>query len=292
MHPTLFRIGNFEVTTFGLMMFLAFIVGSWILSLQLKRRGLDPDIAWDSILWIAVGGIVGAKAYYIALHVPDLMANPLRELTSRGGLVWYGGFVGGVAAYYLYIRRHKLPLARMFDATAPALAIAYATGRVGCFLVGDDYGLPTHAWFGIAFPKGSPPSTAGYFRSLGVHLPATVPNDAVLAVHPTQLYEIALGLIIFAILWKLSRRTMAPGRLFAVFMVLYAIERFFIEFVRAKGDRYVLGLSTSQVASIVLILLAAYVWQRTRDWRPATAPPTPAGKAAAAVPDKPPARRS
>jgi phosphatidylglycerol:prolipoprotein diacylglycerol transferase len=290
MHPTLFRIGNFEVTTFGLMMFLAFIVGSWILSLQLKRRDLDPDIAWDAILWIAVGGIVGAKAYYIALHVPDLMANPVRELTSRGGLVWYGGFIGGVTAYYLYIRRHKLPLARMFDATAPALAIAYATGRVGCFLVGDDYGLPTHAWYGIAFPKGSPPSTAGYFRSLGVHIPTTVPNNAVLAVHPTQLYEIFLGLVMFAILWQLSKRLMAPGRLFAVFMILYAVERFFIEFVRAKGDRYVLGLSTSQVASILLIALAAYIWHRTRDWTPDTATPTADG-GAGDMAGKPPAVR-
>ncbi|MEJ2184491.1 MAG: prolipoprotein diacylglyceryl transferase [Gemmatimonadota bacterium] len=289
MHPTLFRIGNFEVTTFGLMMFLAFIVGSWILSLQLKRRDLDPDIAWDAILWIAVGGIFGAKAYYIALHVPDLMANPVRELTSRGGLVWYGGFIGGVTAYYLYIRRHKLPLAHMFDATAPALAIAYATGRVGCFLVGDDYGLPTHAWYGIAFPKGSPPSTAGYFRSLGVHIPATVPNNAVLAVHPTQLYEIFLGLVMFAILWKLSKRVMAPGRLFAVFMVLYAIERFFIEFVRAKGDRYVFGLSTSQVASILLVALAAYIWQRTRDWTPAAA--TTAATGGGDDADKPSAAR-
>lgn len=271
MYPTLFRIGNFEVTTFGLMMFLAFVVGAWVLSLQLKRRDMDPDLAWDVILWAAIGGILGAKLYYIGLHWQDLLANPLHELTNRAGLVWYGGFIGGVIAYYIFLRRRKLPLPTMFDATAPALAIAYATGRVGCFLVGDDYGLPTNAWYGIAFPKGAPPSTAGYFRSLGVDLPASISNATVLSVHPTQLYEVALGLIMFAILWQLSKRVMAPGRLFAAFMALYGVERFFIEFVRAKGDRIVWGLSTSQVASILLLGLAAFIWYRTRNEEPAAA---------------------
>jgi phosphatidylglycerol:prolipoprotein diacylglycerol transferase len=176
-------------------------------------------------------------------------------------------------------------MATMFDATAPALAIAYATGRVGCFLVGDDYGLPTNAWYGIAFPNGAPPSTAGYFRSLGVDLPASISNSTVLAVHPTQLYEVALGLIMFAILWKLSKRLMAPGRLFAAFMALYAVERFFIEFVRAKGDRIVWGLSTSQVASILLLGLAGYIWYRTRDAAPSDegAPPAAADASGAGV---------
>ncbi len=266
MYPTLFRIGDFEVTTFGLMMFLAFIIGAWVLSKQLERRDLDPDLAWDVILWAAVGGILGAKLYYVGLHWEHLVADPLGTLTSRAGLVWYGGFIGGVIAYFIFIKRRGLPMAKMFDATAPALAIAYATGRVGCFLVGDDYGLPTDAWYGIAFPDGAPPSTAGYFRSLGVEIAAHIPDSAVLAVHPTQLYEIFLGLVMFAILWQLSKRVLAPGRLFAVFMALYGVERFFVEFVRAKGDRYVFGLSTSQIASIILLGLAAFIWYRTRDW--------------------------
>ncbi len=265
MYPTLFRIGDFEVTTFGLMMFLAFIVGAWVLGKQLKYRDLDPELAWDVILWAAVGGILGAKLYYIGLHWDHLIADPLGTLTSRAGLVWYGGFIGGVVAYTIFVRRKGLPMATMFDATAPALAIAYAVGRVGCFLVGDDYGLPTDGWYGIAFPNGAPPSTAGYFRSLGVDIAAGIPDAAVLPVHPTQLYEIALGLVMFAILWRLSRRHLAPGRLFATFMALYGIERFFVEFVRAKGDRYLFGLSTSQFASIALLGLAGYIWYRTRD---------------------------
>ena len=270
MYPHLFTIGDFTVTSFGLMMFLAFVGGAWILGRQFGKRGIDPDIAWDMLLWIALGGIVGAKLYYIALHLDQFAAAPFRELTARGGLVWYGGFIGGVLAFLWQARSRKLPLAQAFDSTAPALALAYAIGRLGCFLVGDDYGRPTDSWVGIAFPDGYPPSTAGYFRSIGTRIPAEIPDSAVLAVHPTQLYEIGIALIIFAVLWKLSGR-LRPGRLFASYLVLYGIERFFIEFLRAKTDHLLPGLTTSQLASIALLIIAGVIWRRTAD----TPPPDP-----------------
>lgn len=277
MYPVLFRIGDFTITSFGLMMFLSFVVGAWVLAKQFGKRGLDPELAWDMLLWIALGGILGAKLYYIGLHLEDLAANPIRELTNRGGLVWYGGFIGGVSAFYWQVRKRKLPVAQTFDATAPALAIAYAIGRVGCFLVGDDYGRPTDSWVGVAFPEGFPPSTAGYFRSIGTSIPAEIPDTAVLAVHPTQLYEVAAALVMFAILWRLSG-TLRPGRLFAVYMVLYAVERFLVEFVRAKTDHLLLGLTTSQIASILLVIGAAVIWRRTATSPKPTAgvPPAPA----------------
>ena len=280
MYPVLFRIGDFTVTSFGLMMFLSFVVGAWVLAKQFGKRGLDPELAWDMLLWIAVGGILGAKLYYIGLHLDDLAADPVRELTSRGGLVWYGGFIGGVAAFYWQVRKRNLPLAKTFDATAPALAIAYAIGRLGCFLVGDDYGRPTDSWVGVAFPEGFPPSTAGYFRSIGTEIAAEIPDSAVLAVHPTQLYEIAAALVMFAILWRLSGK-LRPGRLFAVYMVMYAVERFLIEFVRAKTDLALLGLTTSQIASILLVIGAAVIWKRTAGApKPGASAPPPRATAA------------
>jgi len=245
------------------MIFLSFVSGSWVMSKQLKRFGYDPELAWDMLAWIAIGGILGAKLYYLALHWQDLAAHPVRELTSRGGLVWYGGLIGGVTAFYFQIKAKKLPIATMYDSTAPALALAYAVGRMGCFLVGDDYGVYTNSWVGIAFPEGSPPSTAGYLRSVGdTGVPAGLPEQTVVTVHPTQLYEVGLALIMFAILWRLGAKKFKPGQLFAVYMALYAVERFVIEFVRAKSDRIFLGLSTSQMASIVLLALAAVIWQR------------------------------
>jgi phosphatidylglycerol:prolipoprotein diacylglycerol transferase len=279
MFPVLFRIGNFEITSFGLMMFLSFVGGAWMLGKMLKRYGFSPELAWDMLAWIAIGGILGAKAYYLALHWSDVAANPVREIFSRGGLVWYGGLIGGVTAYYLQIRARKLPVAVMYDATAPALMLAYAIGRMGCFLVGDDYGVSTDRWFGIAFPEGSPPSTAGNLRALGDSIPSSIPDSAVMRVHPTQVYEVGLALIMFGLLWKLGQKALRPGQLFAAWMGLYSVERFLIEFVRAKGDRVAIGLSTSQIMSILLLIAAVVVWIRQRDkpvWNPAAAPKTAA----------------
>jgi phosphatidylglycerol:prolipoprotein diacylglycerol transferase len=262
MYPNFIEIGGFEITTFGVMMLLSFISAAWILSMQLERRGFDPKFAWDVLAWTAIGGIVGARVYYLALHIPDVLADPVRELTSRGGLVWYGGLLGGIIAYYWQVRKHKLPLGHLFDATAPALMLAYAVGRLGCFLVGDDYGLPTDSWVGVKFPKGAPPSTAGYLRSVGGEIPATIPDHAIVAVHPTQLYEVGAALVLFAVLWKVSARKLRPGQLFGLYLGLYGVERFLVEFVRAKGDRMLFGLSTSQMASLLLLAVAAYLWQR------------------------------
>jgi phosphatidylglycerol:prolipoprotein diacylglycerol transferase len=150
----------------------------------------------------------------------------------------------------------------MFDATAPALAIAYAIGRMGCFLVGDDYGIPTDHWIGIAFPQGSPPTSAGYLRSVGADVPADVPDTTILAVHPTQLYEVAAGLLMFAFLWRFGGRPHRIGQPFAIFMCLYAVERFLVEFVRAKGVRVILGLSTSQFASFALLAVGLFILAR------------------------------
>jgi phosphatidylglycerol---prolipoprotein diacylglyceryl transferase len=267
MYPVIFSIGNFQVTSFGLMMFLSFVSAAWLTGRQLERYRLNRELAWDMLAWVAIAGIVGAKAYYLALHWQNLLANPVAEILSRGGLVWYGGLIGGVVAYYVQVRSRKLPMATMFDATAPALAFAYAVGRLGCFLVGDDYGMPTDAWYGIAFPDGAPPSSAGYLRSVGADIPATVPDTAILAVHPTQLYEIVLALIMFAILWRAGRGAwrLRTGQLFAGWMMLYAVERFMIEFVRAKGDRIMFDMSTSQGASIVLLIAGILLYWHRRD---------------------------
>lgn len=274
MFPVLFRIGSFEVTSFGLMMFLSFLTGAWLLGRQLQRYGLPKDYAWDMLAWIAVGGILGAKLWYLGLHMEDLLANPVRELTSRGGLVWYGGLVGGVTAYYFQVKAKRLPMAVMYDGTAPALAAAYAVGRMGCFLVGDDYGRYTESWVGMSFPEGAPPTTAGQLREWGSTIPAAIPDAQIVTVHPTQLYEVALGLVMFVILWNVGKRSLRTGQLFSLFLILYSIERFFIEFVRAKGDRVIAGLSTSQIASILLFIVGTWLWSHRG--RVGASTPTPA----------------
>ncbi|MGH7534909.1 MAG: prolipoprotein diacylglyceryl transferase, partial [Gemmatimonadales bacterium] len=124
-----------EITGYGLMMLVAFFVGGWLIRLELQRRGLNPDYSADVVAASVVGGIIGAKLWYVALHGGPLL--------SRGGLVWYGGFLGGVLAVALNGWRLRVPLRWTMHLTAPALALAYAVGRIGCFLVNDDYGRPT-----------------------------------------------------------------------------------------------------------------------------------------------------
>src|SRR5690606_13870509 len=114
MYPTLIEIGDFPITTFGLMIFLSFISGAWILSIQLERRGYPRELAWDVLLWLMVGGLLAANFYYLSLHWRGVVATPVGMLLSRGGLVWYGGLIGGILAGYWQIKRRKLPLGPLF----------------------------------------------------------------------------------------------------------------------------------------------------------------------------------
>src|SRR5215468_5687521 len=223
MYPTLIKIGSFEITTFGLMMFLAFVTAGWVLTRQFRRYGLTDDLASSMVMAAAIGGIAGAKIYYAILF------RDWHLLFDRAGLVWYGGLIGGCLACSWLIRRHRVDYLTACDAAAPALAIGYALGRIGCFLVGDDYGRPTTSWIGVAFPKGSPPTTAEELRRFGVAVDPSIPPDQVLRVYPTQLFESASSFIIFAILMMMARRPQPRGRLAGVFLILLGIERFLVE---------------------------------------------------------------
>lgn len=258
-------LGTITITSFGVMMALSFLAGFWIVRVELIRKEMDEELAGDVLMGAILGGIIGAKVYYVLLNWPQTVQDPLGMLFSRAGLVWYGGFIGGAIGVSLAIHRRKASVPVLADVCAPALALAYAVGRMGCFLVGDDYGRPTDSWVGIAFPDGSPPSTAGNLRRMfGVYIPESVPDTAVLAVHPTQLYEIGMSLLIFALLWRLRREPWRTGRLFAVWLALAGLERLVVEFFRAKDDRFFGVLTLAQLISIGLIALGAWLVVRLR----------------------------
>ena len=201
-YPFIVHLGPLEVTGYGLMLMVAFLMGGWLIARQLRERQLREEYAADIVAAAVIGGILGAKLWYVALT-----GDP-RALFSRGGLVWYGGFIGGALAVMLNGWRLKVPLRWTMQIVAPALAAAYALGRVGCFLVNDDYGRPTSLPWAMRFPEGLPPSTAGNLHQLfGVPVPPGIEPSTVLAVHPTQLYEVAAMLVAFAILWVYSVST-------------------------------------------------------------------------------------
>lgn len=252
-YPFILHLGPLEITGYGIMMMVGFLMGGWLITLELRRRGLYDEYASDITVAAVIGGIVGAKLWYFALNGGPLF--------SRGGLVWYGGFIGGALAVMLNGWRLKVPLRWTMQLCAPALAAAYALGRIGCFIVNDDYGHPTTLPWAVKFPQGLPPSTAQQMQqTFGIPVPAGTDPSTVLAVHPTQLYEAILMLGAFVILWKLRTRLDRPiGWLFGVYLLMAGVERFLIEFVRAKDDRLFGPLTIAQVTSLALVLIGIAV---------------------------------
>jgi len=259
-YPLIIRLGPLTVTGYGIMMMVAFLVAGWVIQRELRRRGMAEDYAADIIVAGVIGGIVGGKLYYAALY------QDLGSLFSRGGLVWYGGFTGGVAAVLFNGWRRRVPMRFTMEIGAPALAVGYAVGRVGCFMVQDDYGLPSDLPWALKFPQGWPPSTVQYLsRDFALSFPPGTAPAEVLAVHPTQLYETALMMLAFWVLWRLRGHQRAMGWLFGVYLALAGIERFAIEFFRAKDDRFFGPFTIAQVVSAALVTIGIALmvqWRR------------------------------
>jgi phosphatidylglycerol:prolipoprotein diacylglycerol transferase len=256
-YPLVFKIGSFEVTGFGILMMLGFVVGGWLVSLELRRQKWNEEYGADMIVAAVVGGIVGAKLWYVALT-----GDP-GALFSRGGLVWYGGFLGGVLAVAWNGWRRKVPVRITAHLAAPAMAAAYAVGRVGCFVVGDDYGVPTDLPWGVKFPQGLPPTTAGNLSAMfKVPIAEGVDPTTVLAVHPTQLYTVAVMLVVFMLLWRWRLSDRPQGWLFGAFLVSMGIERFLVEMLRAKDDRLLGAFTLAQATSIPIAIVGFMVMAR------------------------------
>jgi phosphatidylglycerol:prolipoprotein diacylglycerol transferase len=258
-HTFSYRIGSFELTGFGLAVLLAFAIAQIVAQRELWRRGHDPVIVGDAVFAAVIGGLVGAKLYY-AILMGDVGA-----IFSRAGFVFWGGLIGGVVAVTGFILYKKYPIARIFDVGGISVAAAYSIGRTGCWAVGDDYGRPFTGPWAVAFPHGAPPSTVeNMSRMFHVPFPAGANPFDVVTVHPTELYEVTLGFVMFFILWKLRDHKHAEGWLFGVYCILAGIERFIIEFFRAKDDRFFGPLTTAQVIALAFVVLGIVVMYARR----------------------------
>ncbi len=273
-------LGGQPITTFGIMMFFSFVTAGIIARIEMRRLGLDEEKAWDLLFMAVVGGIVGAKLYYVFLNYDLLLAQGISYVFNRGGMVWYGGFILATVLVAWEAKRSKLHVPTIADVAAPSIALAYAVGRVGCFLVGDDYGRPTDSWVGIAFPNGAPPSNVENLRGFGIEPdPALIEKYGnVLPVHPTQLYEVAMSTVIFFVLWRMRSTPRAAGWLFMAWLAMAGVERFVVEIFRAKDDRFFGVLTLAQLISIGLLLAGIAGMMHLRN-RPPAKVPRPAGKA-------------
>ena len=258
-----------EVTGFGLAVLLAFVIAQIISQQELLRRGYqkESDAIPDLILACVLGTLIGGKLYYAGIVMQDWAA-----LKGRAGFVFWGGFIGSVIACWLVIRHKKLNFARFADVAGIAIAAGYSVGRTGCWAVGDDYGKPWSGPLSVMFPEGTPASTASNMsRIFGTPVPDGMSPDTVLAVHPTQLYETALGFLMFLVLWRFRAHRNAEGWLFGMYLVLAGAERFFIEFFRAKDDRFIAGFTLAQVIALTLMAIGVIVMQMRRRTPPPVA---------------------
>jgi phosphatidylglycerol:prolipoprotein diacylglycerol transferase len=261
MYPVIFELPNWfpflggqPITSFGVFMLFSFLTGGYVIRAGLRRIGEDPEKAWDLVFMGVVGGIVGAKGYYILLNYPRLMSDPMGLILSRGGLVWYGGFMLATALVIWEIKRQGLRVPVMADVIAPALALAYGVGRVGCFLVGDDWGRPTASVFGVRFPRGTPSTSVQNIEQIfGMSVDPELIEQygQIVPVHPTQLYEVGLSTLIFFVLWPMREHGHRKGWLFMLWLALAGMERFLVEFLRAKDDRFFGILTLAQMISVV-----------------------------------------
>ncbi len=264
-HPFTYPVGPISVTGFGLAVLLSFVAAQYIAEKELIRRGHDARPIPDLIIAAVVGGLLGAKIYYVIL-----MGGDPRLLLERAGFVFWGGLIGGTIAVLVLAKMKNLNLARICDVGGICIAAAYAVGRTGCWAVGDDYGRPWNSPFAVKFPEGAPPSTAESMqRNFGITPDPGTPPDAVLAVHPTQIYEVTLATLMFFILWRLRGHKHAEGWLFGMYCIMAGVERFIIEFFRAKDDSNFLGpLTAAQAIALLFIVVGTAIVVRTNNTSP------------------------
>ncbi|MEW5705910.1 MAG: prolipoprotein diacylglyceryl transferase [Actinomycetota bacterium] len=237
MFPILFKIGSFSIHTYGVAIAVAFLAGILLIRREAKRKEMNPDMAYDIVLFALIGGIIGARVAYVLDNWNVFAANPAQIFAVwQGGLVFYGGFIGGALAIISLLKIKKLPIGKVADIVAPSVALGSAIGRLGCFSNGCCYGKETSLPWGVTFTN--PLSSA---RPLGVPL------------HPTQLYDFAYNLLIFGTLWGLRSRIKSDGLLFWIYITMYGFFRFMIEFLRTNPEFY-LGMSGSQVFSAVMFV--------------------------------------
>lgn len=233
MYPVLFRLGSFDVTSFGVLVAIGALVGLWIFRRELQRSGL-PESATDAAVAGVLGGLVGAKLLWTIEHAGE---GPLLDLIlSRGGMSWFGGLAGGLIAGLAVMGRRRLPIIATLAAAAPALAAGHAIGRIGCFLVGDDYGRPSDLPWAVAFPEGLPPTD--------------------LPVHPTQLYEAAALALVTWVLLRWRRSGVPDAVILGRYLLLAGSIRFAIEFLRVNV-RVVGPLTLAHLVSLALMVVGA-----------------------------------
>lgn len=252
MFPRLFHIGAFNLPTYGFLVSTGVLIGMWISVRNSEKSGIDPEDAWNLGILVVLCGILGAKILYIINDWSSYAAHPgdiFSLATLQAGGVFSGGLIGAFLAAFWYVRRRKMPALATCDAFSPGLALGHAIGRVGCFAAGCCWGKPTTHFWGVTFTNPLAHELVG--TPLGQ------------ALEPTQLIESAVELANFFLLMWMFKRKKFDGQIFAAYLILYGVARYFIEFLRddpGRGSVFGGIMTGTQLISIGLVVLGGLIW--------------------------------
>ncbi|KAF0112004.1 MAG: phosphatidylglycerol:prolipoprotein diacylglycerol transferase [Chloroflexi bacterium] len=238
--PILFSIGHFHLRWYSLIVTAAMFIGVWIAMREAGRKGFNTEDVANSLLWVVIAGLIGARVFHVIDHWPDeYAANPIRALYIwEGGLAIWGGVIGGLIAAAILARVQHWGLPRLLDALVPGVVLGQAIGRIACIITGDAVGKPTDGPFGFAYtsPDAMVPQLGVYYT-------------------PTPVYEILMNLSIFALLWSLRKKNLPDGVLTLIYLVLYSSMRFFIAFT-SSYKVIAMGLNQAQIISVLVFAVS------------------------------------
>ena len=250
MYPILLQFGSFELRSYGVIVLLSFLAGLWLARKEAARKGLDPALIVDFSFYGLVGGIVGARLYFIIFSDPlRYLANPWEILALwQGGIGILGALIGGFVAAAWFCRKRKIPLLKFADVLAPAAALGQTLGQLACLANGDAYGKPTDLPWAITYTDP---------RSLA---PLNVP------LHPLELYEMGAYFVVFLIVWLTRKRFKADGSSFLTYLAAYGAARFMTEFFRGHPALFAGAIPAAQVVGVTLVLasILGFYWLRGR----------------------------
>jgi phosphatidylglycerol---prolipoprotein diacylglyceryl transferase len=239
MKPEVHLLG-ISIKTFGVTFALGFLACGLVLARRLRELGKPADWAYEIVFAALLGGVIGARAYFVIQNYSQVEHDLLGSIFSGTGLVWYGGAIGGAIGVVLWMRFRNAFELRVLDACATALALGYGIGRIGCQVSGDgDYGIRSSLPWAMGYPRG------------------TVPTPPGVRVQPTPIYETVSMCLLAYVLWHLRDRV-RPGAIFALYLFFSGLERFLVEFIR-RNKEVLAGLTAAQLESVLAMLVGA-VW--------------------------------
>lgn len=236
MYPELLRIGKITIQGYGLMISLGILAAIWLARYRGRKRDMNIDVIFDIAIYGVIGGVIGGKLLFILTDLPYIIKNPvvLKDMIA-GGFVLYGAIIGGAIGAFIFLKRKNLSFLKYFDLVAPSIALAQGFGRIGCFLAGCCYGKPTDGPFGVIFKNS-------IYAPVDIH------------VHPTQIYSSLGDFAIAGILIFFASKPRKDGQVGGLYMILYSVGRFFMEFIRGDERGNVGIFSTSQFICIFILI--------------------------------------